>query len=88
MRWYGLYVTAATLRLRHGQLAGLRWQDIDVERATLSVAQTVARAAGQLYVGPAKSDASEAIIPLPKVTRRLLEPHRRRQDDEKAASHR
>jgi integrase len=87
-RWYALYVTAATLGLRHGELLGLRWQDIDVERATLTVAQTVARAAGQLYVGPAKSDASEATIPLPKVTRRVLEAHRRRQDDERPAAHR
>jgi integrase len=87
-RWYALYVTAATLGLRHGELLGLRWQDIDVGRATLTVAQTVARAAGQLYVGPAKSDASEATIPLPKVTRRVLEAHRRRQDDERPAAHR
>jgi integrase len=81
--WYALYVTAATLGLRHGELLGLRWQDVNVERATL----TVARAAGRLYVGPAKSDASEATIPLPKVARRVLEEHRRRQDDERAAAH-
>lgn len=85
-RWYALYVTAATLGLRHGELLGLRWQDIDFERATLTVAQTVARAAGQLYVGPAKSDASEATIPLPKVTRRVLEEHRRRQDADRATA--
>lgn len=83
-RWYALYVTAATLGLRHGELLGLRWEDVDFERATLTVAQTVARAAGQLYVGPAKSDASESTIPLPKVTRRVLEAHRERQGKERA----
>ena len=31
-RWHALYVTAATLGLRHGELLGLRWQDIDFER--------------------------------------------------------
>ncbi|GAA4774935.1 site-specific integrase [Actinomycetospora chlora] len=87
-RWYALYVTAATLGLRHGELLGLRWQDIDFERATLTVAQTVARAAGELYIGPAKSDASESTIPLPKVTRRVLEEHRRHQDDERTSASR
>jgi len=82
-RWYPLYVTAATLGLRHGELLGLRWEDIDFERATLTVAQTVARAAGQLYVGPAKTEGSEATIPLPKVTRRVLLEHRDRQDVER-----
>ena len=33
-RLYALYVVAATLGLRHGELLGLRWQDLDIERAT------------------------------------------------------
>ncbi|HYH31388.1 MAG TPA: tyrosine-type recombinase/integrase [Pseudonocardia sp.] len=63
-------------------------RNVDFERATRTVAQTVARAAGQLYVGPAKSDASEATIPLPKVTRRVLEEHRRRQDEQRVTASR
>lgn len=83
-RWYPLYVTAATLGLRHGELLGLRWQDLDFEGATLTVEQTVARAGGRLYIGPAKTDESAATIPLPKVTRRVLLEHRRRQEEERA----
>ncbi|WP_433801654.1 tyrosine-type recombinase/integrase [Actinomycetospora sp. CA-084318] len=82
-RLYALYVVAATLGLRHGELLGLRWQDIDEERAAVTIAQTVQRADGRLYIAEAKTEASEATIPLPKVTRRVLEEHRRRQDEER-----
>lgn len=85
-RHYALYVVAATLGLRHGELLGLRWQDVDFERATVTIAQTVQRAAGRLYVAEAKTEASEATIPLPKVTRRVLEEHRTRQDEERATA--
>lgn len=83
-RWYPLYVTAATLGLRHGELLGLRWQDIDFEDRTLTVAQTVARADGRLYLGPAKTAGSEATIPLPKVTRRVLLEHQIAQEAERS----
>jgi integrase len=82
-RFYALYVVAATLGLRHGELLGLRWQDIDDERATVTIAQTVQRADGRLYIAEAKTEASEATIPLPKVTRRVLTEHRERQDQER-----
>ena len=41
--FYGWYVVAATLGLRRGELLGLRWVDLDFERATITVAQTVQR---------------------------------------------
>ena len=58
-RWYALYVTRGHARAASRRAAGAALEDIDFERATLTVAQTSQRAAGQLYVGPAKSDASE-----------------------------
>lgn len=67
-RLYALYVVAATLGLRRGELLGLRWEDLDLDRATLTVAQTVQRVAGQLLVDDTKSEASDATVPLPKVT--------------------
>lgn len=82
-RLYGLYVVAATLGLRRGELLGLRWEDLDLTRATLTVAQTVQRVGGRLVVDEAKTEASEATIPLPKITRRVLVEHRDRQDKER-----
>jgi integrase len=82
-RLYGLYVVAATLGLRRGELLGLRWEDLDLQRGTLTVAQTVQRVAGRLVVDDTKSEASDATVPLPKVTRRELLAHRDRQDKER-----
>lgn len=85
-RLYALYVVAATLGLRRGELLGLRWTDLDLERATLTVAQTVQRVGGRLLVDDTKSEASDATVPLPKVTRRVLVEHVERQAVERAAA--
>jgi integrase len=69
---YALYLVAATLGLRRGELLGLRWQDLDLERGALTVAQTVQRVGGRLVVDDMKSEASDATVPLPKLTRREL----------------
>ena len=82
-RLYALYVVAATLGLRRGELLGLRWTDLDLDRATLTVAQTVQRVGGRLLVDETKSEASDATVPLPKITRRVLVEHRERQDKER-----
>jgi integrase len=79
-RLYALYVVAATLGLRRGELLGLRWEDLDLDKATLTVAQTVQRVRGRLLVDETKSEASDATIPLPKITRRVLLEHRDRQE--------
>jgi integrase len=68
-RLYAVYVLAATLGLRRGELLGLRWSDIDFARSTVQISQTVQRVAGKLVIDATKSDASDAVIPLPKVTR-------------------
>jgi integrase len=82
-RLYGLYVVAATLGLRRGELLGLRWTDLDLNRGTLTVEQTVQRVGGRLLLDEAKSEASEGTIPLPKITRRVLLAHRDLQDKER-----
>jgi integrase len=82
-RLYALYVVTATLGLRRGELLGLRWTDVDLDRATLRVEQTVQRVDGRLLVDETKSEASDGTIPLPKVTRLALIQHRERQDAER-----
>lgn len=82
-RLYALYVVAATLGLRRGELLGLRWDDLDLDEGTLTVAQTVQRVGGRLLVDDTKSEASDATLPLPKVTHRELLAHRDRQEKER-----
>jgi integrase len=60
-------------------ISGLRWADVDLDRATLRVEQTVQRVGGRLLVDETKSEASDGTIPQPKVTRLALIQHRERQ---------
>jgi integrase len=71
-RFYPVYVLAATLGLRRGELLGLRWRDIDFAKNTLEVAQTVQRVSGRLIIDETKTDASDAVVPLPKIARAVL----------------
>ncbi|MET8306067.1 site-specific integrase [Micromonospora sp. NPDC005173] len=84
-RLHALYVVAATMGLRRGELVGLRWSDIDLDEGTLRVQQTVQRVAGQLHVQDAKTEDSEAVLPLPEITWLTLLEHQERQQAERAA---
>ena len=55
--------------LRRSELLGLRWQDVDLERASISVVQTLTQLdRGELAFGPPKSGRSRAVsLPDPAV---------------------
>jgi integrase len=61
-RWRPLLSTAICTGLRASELRGLRWEDIDLKRGKLHVAQ---RADRYNVIGPLKSASSERTIPLP-----------------------
>jgi integrase len=84
-RLYALYVVAATMGLRRGELLGLRWMDVDLDAGILTIEKTVQRAGGELHVQDAKTESSESVLPLPEITKRALEDHRDRQEKERAA---
>ena len=73
-----LYSVAMALGLRKGEALGLRWQDVDLDGATLSVRhQLQARRGKQLT--ESKSDRSRRTLPLPEVAVKALRAHRARQ---------
>ncbi|GGD37573.1 tyrosine-type recombinase/integrase [Croceicoccus pelagius] len=57
-----LVLTAIFTGLRASELLGLRWQDVDLKAATLTVAQ---RADRYRQLGPPKSDAGYRTLPIP-----------------------
>lgn len=57
-----LILTAITTGLRSSELRGLRWQDIDLAAATITVRQ---RADQWGQIGPPKSEAGKRTIPIP-----------------------
>lgn len=51
-RLEALYSAALALGLRRGEALGLRWQDVNLDARTLTVAQAVARVGGKRFGRP------------------------------------
>lgn len=83
-RLYALYVLAATLGFRRGELLGLRWSDLDLDLGTVASTKTVQRVSGRLLMDDTKTEDSDNTIPLPKITRRVLIEYRNRQAAERS----
>lgn len=75
-----LVVLALTTGMRHGEIAALRWHDVNLATGTLEVKRTVTFISGHGYVeGEPKTEKSNRTIMLPKLAVRSLERHRLRQ---------
>ena len=64
-RLSALFVLAVYLGLRRGELLGLQWEHVDLEKETLQVVQTLQRVDGQLQLKAPKTRRSRRTIPLP-----------------------
>ena len=89
-RLYALYVTLFMTGVRRGELLGLRWLDVDLERGTLAVRQIVTRVRQStktqqtaLQVGVPKTEQSRRTIALTKECIQAIRTHRARQAEEK-----
>lgn len=82
-RLHPLYVVAATLGLRRGELLGLRWSDLDLDTGTAAIGQTVQRAGGKLQLQDTKTEDSDSVLPLPDWTWLVLLDHQERQRRER-----
>ena len=66
--WHPLWTVAAWTGMRQGELLGLRWQDVDLERASLVVRHSMTRLPGKRGVryvlSEPKTERSRRTIPL------------------------
>src|SRR5215212_4606242 len=74
-RLEALYVLAVQCGLRQGELLGLKWEDVDLERGTLQVRRTLS---GSTFTTP-KTAKSRRSVRLTKSTLQALRKHLERQ---------
>jgi integrase len=85
-RLAGLWRLAAATGMRRSELVGLRWEDLDLPGATVTVRQVVVDAAGDLLVAEPKTAASRRTLALDAGTVAVLKRHRSVQSAERLAA--
>ena len=84
-RFYALWVLLLTTGMRRGELAGLRWCDVDLDARVLSVVRTRVSVAYSVCESDPKTRSSRRTITLDARVVGVLRAHRRRQLEERLA---
>src|SRR3712207_459654 len=74
-----LYVLAIHTGMRQGELLALKWSDVDLENAVISVRRTLMKSGGCLLLGEPKTKKSRRTIQLTEEAVRALREHLARQ---------
>jgi integrase len=82
-RFDALFVLAVTSGMRQGELLGLRWQDLDLDRAIITVRSTMQRIDGEWRFMEPKSQKSRRQIVVALVAVEALKRHRAQQNAER-----
>lgn len=64
-RWHALFTLALTTGLRQGELFGLHWSDVDLEKGLLYVRYSLEEIAGNLRLKEPKSKTARRVVTLP-----------------------
>ncbi len=82
-RYYALWLLLGTTGLRRGEALGLRWSDVDLESAVLSVSQTIITVDHKQVIGTPKTAAGARGVELDAATVAALREHRKTQLEER-----
>jgi integrase len=85
-RLFAAFVLLATTGMRRGEVAGLRWVDIDLDGGRLAVVQTLTTVGYTVIVSPPKTARSRRFVYLDPHTVAVLREHRRVQRAERLAA--
>lgn len=83
---YPAFLLGVVYGLRRGEIAALRWTDIDFTQNRVTVDATLVRVGGQLVRGPTKTAAGERQLPLVPLARNALTAQRARHLDQRVAA--
>ncbi|MBX7270086.1 site-specific integrase [Micromonospora sp. Llam7] len=81
---FALWWLAGLRGLRRGELCGLRWSDIDLDRGVLTIERNRTTAGYHVVEGNPKTPAGRRAVALDKRSVRILRVHRRYEHDRKA----
>lgn len=86
-RFYAAYLLALTTGMRHGEILGLRWQDIDLENNRIAIRNNLSWVGKEYVLGPPKSDAGKRDIMIPDSVVAALKAHKARQNEDRLKMH-
>jgi integrase len=81
-RLEALYVLAIHTGLREGELLGLKWEDVDLERGVLRLRRALVREGGKTALGDLKTPKSRRSVRLTRAAADALRAHLQRQLEE------
>src|ERR671917_2401770 len=81
-RLEALYVLAVHTGMREGELLGLRWEDVDLERGLLRLRHALVREGGKAVLGDLKTPKSRRSVRLTHAAAEALRNHLKRQLEE------
>src|SRR5947208_13542198 len=84
-RLYAMWVVVLAIGLRRGEVAGLRWDDVDLERREAAIRRTRVVVGWQVHVSEPKTRSSRRTVSLDPTTVAVLRAHRARQLEERPA---
>jgi integrase len=82
-RLEALYVVALSVGLRRGEVLALRWEDIDLTNATMSVRRTLTKVEGGWAFAEPKTPSSRRNVKLPAFVVNALDHHKDQQKKER-----
>ena len=85
--WYAPFLLAYQTGMRRGELMGLKWEAVDLDRGMAHVIRTLERIPGKgLHIGEPKSDMSRRAVKLPGSAIKLLTAHKAKQAEMQLAA--
>lgn len=84
-RYHAIFVVLATTGMRRGEVVGLRWSNLDLDRGVLSVIHTFTTVNGAMLESTVKTSKSRRQVSLDAVTVLVLRAHRAKQNAERLA---